>query len=97
MIAWLSRFWEPTLRPASSRFQVIHIHLKGWNRAQHKGCAPGDDDIGLDQVAQTVCDGGYQGVYSLEYEVDHNPDAELQRSRRWLLGCWRDRRPKEKG
>jgi len=77
--------------------QIIHTHLKGWDRAQHKGCAPGDDDIGLDQVAQMVCDGGYQGVYSLEYEVDHNPDAELQRSHQWLLGCWRDRRPKEKG
>lgn len=66
--------------------QVIHTHLKGWNKAQNKGCAPGDDDIGLDEVVRMLRDGGYQGVYSLEYEVDHNPDAELKRSREWLLG-----------
>jgi sugar phosphate isomerase/epimerase len=30
-------------------------------------------------------DSGYQGVYSIEYEVDHNPDTELVRSREWLL------------
>jgi sugar phosphate isomerase/epimerase len=65
---------------------IIHTHLKGYNRAQKRGCAPGEDDIGLDQVLRLLRDSGYDGVYSIEYEVDHNPDAELKRSREWMLG-----------
>jgi len=64
---------------------VIHTHLKGYHLAEGHGCVPGDDDIGLDQVVGMLRDSGYQGVYSIEYEVDHNPDTELVRSREWLL------------
>ena len=64
---------------------TIHTHLKGFNKAKGAGCAPGDDDIGLDQVVRILRDIGYSGVYSIEYEVGHNPDAELVHARQWLL------------
>lgn len=65
---------------------IIHTHLKGHNQAQNRPCAPGDDDIGLSTVVAMLRDSGYDGVYSIEYEVDHKPDAELKRSREWMLG-----------
>ncbi len=71
---------------------VIHTHLKGFNKAQNRSCAPGDDDIGLDQVVRMLRDSNYQGVYSLEYEIDHNPDAELKRSLEWMLGILNEKK-----
>jgi sugar phosphate isomerase/epimerase len=65
--------------------RVIHMHLKGRNLAEGRGCAPGEDDIGLDRFVRTLRDAGYAGVWSLEYEADHDSDPEIARARRWLL------------
>jgi len=64
---------------------TIHMHLKGYHQDKGFGCAPGEDDIGLDRVVRFLRDAGYTGVYSLEYEADHDPDPELKRARAWLL------------
>jgi sugar phosphate isomerase/epimerase len=65
---------------------MVHVHLKGYNVAEKRNCAPGDDDIGLADVVRLLRDSNYQGIYNIEYEVDHKPDEELKRSRQWMLG-----------
>ena len=64
--------------------RVIHTHLKGYCRATGQSCPPGQDDIGTDRIVAMLRDSGYDGVYSMEYEADHDPDPELAQSLAWL-------------
>ena len=83
---WARQGIDPVDATKELADRVIHTHLKGYHSGQGFGCAPGDDDIGLDRFLRVLRDAGYDGVYSLEYEADHNPDPELKRSLEWMLG-----------
>lgn len=81
---WAVQGIDPPAAVESLADRVIHTHLKGYNRAK-KLCAPGDDDSGLDRVVRILRDTGYQGVYSIEFEADHDSDAEVARARQMIL------------
>ncbi|MFH1086265.1 MAG: TIM barrel protein, partial [Chloroflexota bacterium] len=82
---WARHDIDPTAGLAPLAVRMIHMHLKGYHRGDDRDCAPGADDIGLDGFLRAARDAGYGGVYSLEYEADHNSDAELTRARRWVI------------
>ena len=93
---WATHSIDPTqglaqLVADSGIDRILHTHIKGRNMAEGKGCAPGQDDIGLHRFVRLLRDAGYGGVYSLEYEADHDSDPEISAARSWLLEVFGDR------
>lgn len=63
--------------------RINYCHLKDWRR-QGKGwvaCAIGDDDLDYVPLLKTV---RYDGVFLIEYEPTHDPEAGIQRSLGYL-------------